>query len=326
MKRARLALQMLRYRAALMLWMFFLIGAARHGGLGALSWREGFGLVALACGYVSATTVNDICDQDVDRINHPGRHDRPLVSGLATVTDLWLVHGLSSAAALGAGILLGWPGVVLVLISLAINHAYSLPPMRLSRRTYLAPLLLTIAYVVLPYSFGVVAANQLPGGGDAMVLGALALLFIARIILKDFRDRVGDARYGKPTMLLRLGKTTTCVASGSAALLGTALLLIALESPIWLAASIAIHAALGLSALRLLARANEPPGEQFAIALAARMANGLLLTVLGSLMLRGLGAPEGHQVLLIATMTAVSATTFFRLLADPHPAMVTYRG
>ena len=51
------------------------------------------------------------------------------------------------------------------------------------------------------------------------------MLFVARIVLKDFRDREGDALYGKPTLLLRFGKDATCAVSLAALLAGNCLLL-----------------------------------------------------------------------------------------------------
>jgi 4-hydroxybenzoate polyprenyltransferase len=315
---ARVAFSMLRYRAALTLWIFFLLGAARHGGAGTLTLKEGAGLLTLALGYLSATTVNDVCDQDVDRINHPDRWDRPLNGGRASVGELWTIHLLSSLGALAAGAIVGPGGALLAVSSLAINHAYSVRPLRLSRRTYLAPLLLTGAYVVLPYAFGAVAAGSGLGGRDAILLAALALLFTARIVLKDFRDRPGDARFGKPTLLLRRGKAFTLGVSAVAAAAGAVLLVAGIDGPWWMAGAIAVHAGLGLWALRLVARADQPAGEQFAISLAARMANGLLLSMLGYVILAGMGAPQGPRALLVLAMTGVSAASFIRLRSEPR--------
>ncbi len=48
-----------------------------------------------AASYVAATSVNDIADADVDRINHPGDRARPLVTGDASERDLWRLHLLA---------------------------------------------------------------------------------------------------------------------------------------------------------------------------------------------------------------------------------------
>jgi 4-hydroxybenzoate polyprenyltransferase len=87
MRTTTLFLRMLRWRVAVTLWFFLLIGAAAQGPL-----RPGIALLvavaSLSASYVVATTVNDIAGRDVDRINHPRDPGRPLVTGSASVRDL----------------------------------------------------------------------------------------------------------------------------------------------------------------------------------------------------------------------------------------------
>ena len=61
-----LGLRMLRYRVALMIWLFFLLGAASRDGLEALSWRHAVAAVALGLSYVAATSENDVADRAPD--------------------------------------------------------------------------------------------------------------------------------------------------------------------------------------------------------------------------------------------------------------------
>ena len=72
MTSARLFLLMVRWRVAVTLWSFLLIGAAAQGPL-----RPSIALLlaaaSLSASYVVATTVNEIADRDVDRVNPP--HD-----------------------------------------------------------------------------------------------------------------------------------------------------------------------------------------------------------------------------------------------------------
>jgi 4-hydroxybenzoate polyprenyltransferase len=85
--------------------------------------------------------------------------------------------------------------------------AYSLRPIRLSYRTWLAPTVLAVAYAIVPYALGLLAAGGRIDRLDVLTCGALYALFLARINLKDLRDRAGDAAYGEPTLLLAHGKT-----------------------------------------------------------------------------------------------------------------------
>ena len=114
-----------------------------------------------------------------------------------------------------------------------IGIAYSLRPVRLSYRTYLAPLALAVAYVAVPYLLGAVATGRGLTPATPSLVGALYVLFVARIVLKDFRDREGDALYGKPTLLLRFGKDATCAREPRrAARRQRSLLVLALRPPL----------------------------------------------------------------------------------------------
>ena len=220
---------MLRYRVASMLWMFMLVGAAGHGGLEQPSPRLGWVALLLAATYVAATTANDVADREIDLVNHPRDRGRPLVSGEAEPLDLWLVHAAAVALAAGAAAAAGDAALALGALSLAIAWTYSLRPLVLSHRTYLAHLCLAVAYVAIPYALGLAAAGARPGRRDVLLGAGLLAVFLARIVLKDFRDREGDARFGKPTLLLRLGKPATCAVSAASLAAGDVLLLVALR-------------------------------------------------------------------------------------------------
>jgi 4-hydroxybenzoate polyprenyltransferase len=322
----RLALlytRMLRYRVAVMLWMFMLLGAAFHGGPTlTLVWAA----LALASSYVAATALNDVADRDLDRVNHPRDAGRPLVSGTATETDLLLLNKLASVLALLAALPLGWVGVLLVVCSLAIGRAYSSPPALLSYRTYLAPAILSVAYVAVPYGLGVSAAAGAATGSDAVFCAALMLLFLARINLKDFRDRRGDALYGRPTLLLRFGKTVTCTVSLAALVVGNALLFVAVGAPPELAVVLETFFLAIAWALRELWRAPEGRAEQIAIGIGAKSGNGLLLTLLAWLILTAEGARPADRLLFTLLLASAFGFAFATLVRSPDRAIIGYKG
>jgi 4-hydroxybenzoate polyprenyltransferase len=323
---AALAARMVRYRVAAMAWMFLLLAAATRDGLADLGWRGAAAVLAVAASYVAATTVNDLADREVDAVNHPGDPARPLVTGAATERELWTLHAAAAGVALAAAVTLGGVAAAAVAVSLAVGWSYSLPPLRLSYRTWLAPLALTAAYVAVPYALGLAVVASAPRRSDALLCGALCSLFLARILLKDFRDRPGDARYGKPTFLLRFGAGPTCVASLTALALGNVLLLAALRPPLPLAVLLELFV-LGIGTmLWALARAPDARAEQVAIGIGAKTGNGLLLTVLAWLILTGQGAPAAHGVALAVALTAVFAASFLVLVRRPEQAAIGYKG
>lgn len=317
---------MLRYRVAVMIWLFMLLGAAFHGGLSSFRWAYVWAAAALAGSYVAATTVNDIADEAIDRVNHPVDRGRPLVSGEASVRDLRALHLAGAAGAAAAGAVLGPVGLALAIMSVAIGRLYSLPPVPLSYRTYLAPAALGVAYVLIPYGFGLVAAGAGPRPADAVFAGSLYALFLARINLKDFRDREGDARYGRPTLLLRFGKGMTCVVSGAALIAGNALLLAALRPVPLVGLLVELFAGAIAWQLRALWQAQGTRAEQVAIGIGARVGNGLLISVLGLLVLRSQGATPADQAAFALAMTALFGIGLWALAAHPEEILIGYKG
>jgi 4-hydroxybenzoate polyprenyltransferase len=325
MRHARLALAMLRYRVASMIWMFMLLGVARHGGLERPTWRLACATLALAATYVAATTANDVADREIDRINHSRDRGRPLVNGDAAPRDLWLVHAAAVVAAVGAAAPLGREALALTALALVIGWAYSLPPLLLSHRTYVTHLCLAAAYVAIPYALGLAAVGARAGRSDVLLCGGALALFLARIVLKDFRDREGDARFGKPTLLLRFGKRATVTMSAVALAVGSSVLVAYLHEPA-LVLLLELYTAAAASMLLRLLRVDGPREEQVAIGIGARMGNGLVLTVLTWLALTAHATPSPQRLLVVYTLGTVFATGLVVLVRRPEQAVVGYKG
>ncbi len=58
--------RLLRYRVAVMIVLFMLLGASWHRGPTAIDGSVLLMVLALASSYVSATSVNDIADKEID--------------------------------------------------------------------------------------------------------------------------------------------------------------------------------------------------------------------------------------------------------------------
>ena len=318
--------RLLRYRVAVMIVLFMLLGAAWHSGLTSIDASVLLMILALASSYVSATSVNDISDKEIDEINHPGDRGRPLVTGAAGTADLWVLFGASSVLAVALALAVGPAEAGIMLLSVAIGALYSLPPARVSYRTFLAPLTLAVAYVGIPYWAGVVVVGGSFGMPDLPLMMALYLLFAARIILKDFRDREGDAAFGKPTFLLKYGKRATCLISLFALCAGDALLLISLADSWWLGALLQTYVASIMIMLYRLYRVSSRKDEQLSIGVGAKMGNGLLLTLLGALILANQGADWVIHLIFGLALTALYMLNFIDFLRHPERAVIGYKG
>jgi 4-hydroxybenzoate polyprenyltransferase len=233
-----------------------------------------------------------------------------------------------SAAGVAAGLAsaIGLQELLIILLALAMGYAYSLRPLLLSHRTLATPVVLSAFYVAVPYSLGAAIAGGGPQPGDGWLLGALLMLFTGRILLKDFRDREGDAQFHKPTFLLRYGKTATCAASAAAVAAGGVLLVPALNPPLPIALLLEAFIAGILWTLYRLWKAEGKAAEQSAIGLAAKTGNGLLIAVLGLLALGWRDAPAADQLAFTCLVLAVHSAAFYAIVSRPHDVIIGYRG
>jgi chlorophyll/bacteriochlorophyll a synthase len=321
---ASLLVRMLRFRVAVTMWTFMLLGLAAHAGP-TLSLDLVLATIALAASYVTATTLNDIADEPIDRVNRPRDRGRPLVWGDATTTDLRRCYGTATGLAVAAAVPLGPVGAAAIGTSLLLSWAYSAGPIRFSRRMVLAPLALSAAYVVVPYWLGLVLADDGWRSSDVPIVVGLFVLFTARIVLKDFRDRLGDERYGKPTLLFRLGKRATCATSMTGAAIGSSILIVEI-APTPLVASILIVPVVAIEwMLWRLRAAADPRSEQIAIGLAARAGNCLLLSLLAILLLRAEGAAHDETALVVGLIVATFTAAFIGPARHPETVRIGYK-
>ena len=209
-------------------------------------------------------------------------------------------------------------------MALLLSQIYSARPVRLSYRVAGAPFALGIAYVAVPYALGIVAAGGTLRHAWSRLAAALFLLFCARIVLKDFRDREGDARYGKPTILLRFGKDATCAASLCALVAGDVVLALALPPALALVVQPLVLAIAWM--LRALHRADGGHAEQVAIGIGARTGNGLLLCVLAGLTVRANGASELAASVVASAVAAVFCLSFLSLASHLDAVTIGYKG
>jgi 4-hydroxybenzoate polyprenyltransferase len=323
--RLRLLGLMVRPRAAITMWTFLVIGLARHAGP-TISTDLVWATIALAASYAVATSMNDIADVQIDRTNGLRDASRRLARAPAGGASVVGRAAPAGVIAVAAALPLGAPGLTVIGLCLAVDIAYSATPARLSRRWALAPVALTVAYVALPYLLGIVVAHGAWNAADLPLIAGLCVLFFARIILKDVRDRLGDATHGKRTLLLRLGKDTTCVVSIVAAAIGIAVIVLAIRPPAPVVLAIALDAAAIVWMLARLRATTDQTAELVTIGTAARAGNALLIAVIAWLLLSAQGAPRAQASLVIATLTAIAAVGFLDLSLRPERARVAYKG
>ncbi len=180
---------------------------------GDITLKTGLSLVVIVLLVIHGNSINDLADYDIDKINLKDAKDRPLVTKDITVRQLWLLHGVCGLLAVGFSLFYGTIAAAITLAVIFYNYTYSFRPFRITDRTILSPLTLAATYAYQPFTLGYASVGQ-PPAYPWLLATAIYFGFIARILLKDFRDVKGDARFGKRTFLIKYGAKITCAISG----------------------------------------------------------------------------------------------------------------
>lgn len=270
-------------------------------------------LVVVVAFLITCVATNDLADERIDRVNLAGSN-RPLVAGTAARAELRTIAITAAVLALAVSGWLGAAPLAVTATGLGISTAYSVPPVRIADRGGLAALVLPACYLGVPYLVGRFAAGAVLDPTSARTLAGLYLGFVARLLLKDFRDVCGDAMFGKRTSLVRHGRRPTVVASAVAWTAGAALL----STRDTLAATIALTT-VTLALLALLAHERGPRRDERIIAALAILGRGLLvnlLAVLGMQQLRWAPVPTAAMLATLTVVTVAAAVQMWR--TGPH--------
>jgi 4-hydroxybenzoate polyprenyltransferase len=301
--RARLALVLARPPLVLLLALSGALGAASAGA--ALDIVPVLRSLAVLVPFlVLCVALNDLADVAVDRLNLPDDRSRPLAGGLARERDVRITAAFAAVVCAIAAASVGGPSLAVAVGGMLLAAAYSLPPFSLSGRGVVAPLVLPLGLLAVPFVVGVEAAGSRVGSDQLLLLGAVYLGFIGRLLLKDFRDVRGDALMGKRTFLVRHGRAVTCLLSGVLWVAGSgALLAVPQPSPALVVCwSVTLGTALVL--LAGLARSSHPRRDERLISALAQCGRALVLLLLLHLGLVQQGADPLRATGLLALVAA----------------------
>jgi 4-hydroxybenzoate polyprenyltransferase len=306
----RLYVKLQRFNASSVIGLFVLLGAAATGYLVQHPWRS---LVAAAIAmlvYPAAVGLNDIADRQLDAINVADMDDRALMHG-ASVPSVLVVSGICAVISLVGAFWLNPLAGVVVVIAHTMAVLYSLPPAHISYRTLLAIPWLTAIYVACPYFIGASLSGHSPKLVDVVLGAGLYVMFMARILMKDFRDRKGDSEGGKVTFLLRFGKAKTITTSYILLAVGMGTVFLAADALIGgFAIVLLIPTVLVVLVSRRLKRASVLSEELVAIGVMARLGNAVLLLLLLDFVWRE-GASLGLVVANAAIILLALANWYF---------------
>jgi 4-hydroxybenzoate polyprenyltransferase len=311
--RARLVAALARPAAAGAAFLFAGVGTAAAGSAGAVRPLLTSVLVIVAAWFTALVCLNDLGDEAIDRVNLAGGYGRPLVTGEASRRQVALIGLGAAVLALAVGWLEAPSIAVVVALGLALGAAYSLPPFRLCGRGVVASAVLPAGYVAVPFLVGALAVDASPSFRTFAVLPGLYVVFMGRILLKDFRDLEGDALFGKRTFLVRHGRTATVLFSAGCWCVGAVAVAAAVPQRSMLLAPIAVLLACVLHGLSRVADDTAPGSPvvtDTAIAGIAQTGRGLGVMLLGHLTMLEQGWHAWPQLGLTVAMTVLFVAAY----------------
>ena len=295
----------IKRRILITCYLIVLIGSFYAGSVTVNTFIAIFVLVAW---YLHAATSNDYADRKIDEVNLKGNKNRPLVNRSITKRNLWIVHILAGVASLLLSLIYGTTALLLTFVVLLMDYAYSFKPIRITDRGILSQLMLPIAYVLFPFSLGywsVDTVNPYPW----LLLAGLYTGFIARLMLKDFRDVKGDKMFGKRTFLLRHGRFATCYVSEFFGIVSLIIMSVVISfSPGALIVLIIGH---GLASwfLRVLSKTSQIDHQVKLVKIIAKTANGSVIVILTYYFLDMINV--GQVIMTIVPLTIGSLWYFY---------------
>lgn len=314
---ADISYRMLRIRTVLVMVTFEAIGYEAVKPTGTLS--VGFFLVAIMLGtlYMSATSFNDIADEEVDKVNLANDVSRPLVTTTVTSKQLRTLGILSLVIAALSVVFISPVYLIFVIGGVLLSVLYSLPPLQLSHRGIFASLWLPLSYVVLPFLAGAYLLDGHLTRFSLYVLLAMYISFIGRILLKDFRDYEGDLKFGKLNFLVRHGPVKTCIASGIAWIAGDVVFIVTLGNRFpFLTLLIQPMVLVILYGLYLLAYESKYSRKLLEVLFIGRMGNAIALALLAALTLQAYDYSQSLKNLIVLAVGVFMALTAIGLWRD----------
>lgn len=157
------------------------------------------------CCFLAGTVLNDIFGMDIDKLNMPFR---PLQSKRVTYKEALIFMIGTYIVGIGLSLFLTFKFFITVIIFVIGSIFYSLPPLSLEKKSFLAQLSLSIVSFFIPVYSGVVLVTDtfiIPSNLLTLFI-SFTLLYSFAIIIKDFKDIKGDKIGKKRTFVLHVGE------------------------------------------------------------------------------------------------------------------------
>ena len=147
--------------------------------------------------------LNDIYDKKIDETN---RLERPLTNNILSIAQAW---NFAYICAITAIIYSLFTNVFIpVILILTLGICYSHPRTSIAKKGFLATLVMIFGYYIIPFWTGyfLFTKNQYVEYKTFLFFISLLTLVTPILLMKDYRDEIGDKLYNKRTPLSILGR------------------------------------------------------------------------------------------------------------------------
>src|SRR5690348_17916207 len=166
-------------------------------------------LAVLAAGVLNAASngINQICDFENDRVNKP---HRPLPSGQMTWRQAWVFVAVTYVVALAMVAAINWQIFAIYVVAALATLAYSVPPVRLKRRTWGSNIIIALIRGGLLKVAGWAAVATVLHSIEPWYIGSFYVGFLlGATTTRDFADIEADPAPGCFRLPDRNGPTFT---------------------------------------------------------------------------------------------------------------------
>lgn len=170
--------------------------------------------ISVVSAWISATLVNDLFDQETDRISNK---ERPLIRGTFTVGQYHLMAWLFAGLAIFSAAIINPKVAGFIIAYLALTWLYNVPPLRLKRLPLVASFTAAVASLLIILMGYSIFTPQYSIVSFPFVISALFVIVLTiSLPLKDLKDIEGDKKMGTWTLPVLLGakKARLIIASG----------------------------------------------------------------------------------------------------------------
>lgn len=194
------------------------LGLIVEGGLGPMSFYLGppfivweglpfvdivAGITALVLLNAASNTLNQVYDRDIDKVNKPYR---PITTGVVSPREgTWIAILLYGLSLWRAALINRW-FFLIVMILILFTIFYSVPPLRLKKRLWIANLSIAIPRGILGFVAAWTITADISDPTPWLIGSIMGLFLIGSTTAKDFTDMEGDERFGMRTLPVVYGK------------------------------------------------------------------------------------------------------------------------